>query len=117
MGSEHVSESIKGNNTTFPVLSAGTSVDSQARVNISLVNVDLVNTRTIQISLSSSKSSYTVSSAQVVTGPAKDSYNDFGQPEKVNIQVLPSANCTISGKSLSVTLPSKSVVMLSLVPQ
>jgi hypothetical protein len=31
--------------------------------------------------------------------------------------VLPSSNCTISGKSLSVTLPSKSVVMLSLVPQ
>jgi len=112
-----VSENIKGNNTTFPVLSAGTSVDSQARVNISLVNVDLVNTRTIQIALSSSQSSYTVSSAQVLTGPAKDSYNDFGQPEKVNTQALPSSHCTISGKSLSVTLPSKSVVMLSLEPQ
>jgi len=112
-----VSENIKGNNTTFPVISAGTSVDSQGRVNISLVNVDLVNTRTIQIALSSSQSSYTVSSAQILTGPAKDSYNDFGQSEKVNTQVLPASNCTISGKSLSVTLPAKSVVMLSLVPQ
>jgi len=112
-----VSENINGNNTTFPVISAGTSVDSQGRVNISLVNVDLVNTRAIQITISSSQSSYTVSSAQVLTGPAKDSYNDFGQPEKVNTQVLPASSCTISGKSLRVTLPSKSVVMLSLVAE
>jgi alpha-N-arabinofuranosidase len=112
-----VSENIKGNNTTFPVLSAGTTVDSQGRVNISLVNVDLANARTIQITLSSSQNSYAVSSAQVLTGPAKDSYNDFGQAEKVSPQGLAPSSCTISGKSLSVTLPPKSVVMLSLVPQ
>jgi alpha-N-arabinofuranosidase len=111
------SENITGNGQTFPVLSAGTTVDGQGRVNISLANVDLVNTRTIQVTLNSSKASYAVSTAQVITGPAKDSYNDFAQAEKVNIQTLPASSCSISGKSLRVTLPARSVVMLVLTPQ
>src|SRR5262249_49535060 len=80
------SESITGNGQTFPVLSAGTSVDDQGRVNISLANVDLASARTVKITITSSRSSYIVSTAQAITGPAKDSYNDYGQPEKVNIQ-------------------------------
>ena len=71
------SENITGNGQTFPVLSAGSSVDDQGRVNISLANVDLVNTRTIKVTINSSKSAYAVSTAQVITGPAKDSYNDY----------------------------------------
>jgi alpha-L-arabinofuranosidase len=109
-----VGENISGNNATFPVLSAGTTVDSSGNVNISLANVDLVNTRSIQIALNSSRAAYSVSSAQVVTGAAKDSVNDFGQPEQVHIQNLPSSNLSLCGKTLDVTLPSKSVVMLVL---
>ncbi len=59
----------------------------------------------------------TVTSAQIITGPAKDSFNDFNQAENVNIQALAASSCTISGKSLRVTLPSKSVAMLVLTPQ
>ncbi len=110
------SENITGNGQTFPVMSAGTTVDDQGRVNISLANVDLVNTRTIQVTINSSQSSYDVSTAQVITGPAKDSYNDYAQTEKVNIQTLDPSSCSISGKTLRVTLPSKSVVMLVLTP-
>jgi alpha-N-arabinofuranosidase len=110
------SENITGNGQTFPVLSAGSSVDDQGRVNISLANVDLVNTRTIKITINSSKTSYVVSTAQVVTGPAKDSTNDYAQTEKVNIQALGGSNCSISGNTLQVTLPSKSVAMLVLTP-
>lgn len=111
------SENITGNNSTFPVLSAGSTVDSAGHVNVSLVNVDLVNTRQVHITLNSSNASYSVSTAEVVTGTAKDSYNDFGQDEKVNIQTLPSSSYEICGKTLNVTLPSKSVVMLVLNPQ
>ena len=111
------SQSITGNNQTFPVLSAGATVDSLGHVNISLANLDLVNTRSIQITLTSSQAGYTVSTSQVITGPAKDSANDFNQPETVNIQALNPTNCNISGKSLRVTLPAKSVVMLVLTPQ
>ena len=111
------SENITGNGQTFPVLSAGATVDTLGHVNISLANVDLVNTRTIQINLTSARAGYTVSSAQIITGPAKDSFNDFNVPETVNIQTLAASNCMISGKSLRVTLPAKSVVMLVLTPQ
>jgi len=110
------SENITGNSQTFPVLSAGSSVDDQGRVNISLANVDLVNTRSIKVTINSSRSGYAVTAAQVITGPAKDSYNDYAQTEKVNIQTLPGSSCSISGKTLQVTLPSKSVVMLVLTP-
>jgi alpha-L-arabinofuranosidase len=111
------SENITGNGKTFPVLSSGTSVDDQGRVNVSLANVDLVNTRTIQVTINSSKTSYDVSTAQVITGPAKDSYNDYAQTEKVNIQSLDASQCSISGKTLQVTLPAKSVAMLILTPK
>jgi len=111
------SENISANNTNFPVLSAGTSVDNGGRVNISLANVDLQNSRTIDVTLNSSATSYVAATAQIITGPEKDSYNDFGQAEVVNIQTLPSSQCSISGKSLRVVLPPKSVVMVSVVPQ
>jgi alpha-N-arabinofuranosidase len=110
------SENITGNGQTFPVVSAGSTVDDQGRVNISLANVDLVNTHTVKITINSSQTGYIVSSAQVITGPAKDSYNDFGQTEKVNIQPLSGSSCSVSGKTVQVTLPSKSVAMLVLTP-
>jgi alpha-L-arabinofuranosidase len=55
-----------------------------------------------------------VSSAQVISGAQKDTYNDFGQPEAVNIQALDAAAYQACGKRLSVTLPAKSVAMLRL---
>jgi len=102
---------------TFPVLSSGATVDDTGGVNISLVNVDLVNTRSLDITLNSSTASYVVSSAQVITGAAKDSYNDFDQPEAVNAQPLAVSSYQACGRSISVTLPSKSVVMLRLDPR
>jgi alpha-N-arabinofuranosidase len=111
------SENIQGNNQSFHVLSSGATVDDTGGVNISLVNVDLVNPRSIDITLNSATTSYVLSSAQVITGAAKDSYNDFGQPEAVSSQPLAALNYTACGRSLSVTLPSKSVVMLRLDPQ
>jgi alpha-L-arabinofuranosidase len=111
------SEKISGNNTTFPVLSAGTTVDSSGQVNISLVNVDLTKTRSIQITLNSNRVAYTVSSAQVLSGAAKDTYNDFGKAEAINAQDFPAASYSICGKTLNVTLPAKSVVVLVLSPQ
>ncbi len=110
------SESIQGNGTSFAVLSSGATVDDTGGVNISLANVDLVNARSIDITLNSGMTSYVVSSAQVITGAAKDTYNDFGQAEAVNAQPLPASGYAACGQSLRVTLPSKSVVMLRLDP-
>ena len=80
--------------------------------------VVLVNSRSVQITLNdSSQNAYAVSTAQIVTGPQKDSYNDFGVAETVNVQILPATSYAICGKTLDVTLPPKSVVMLVLTPQ
>jgi len=110
------SEKISANNTSFPALSAGTTVDSAGHVNVSLANVDLTKTRSIQITLNSNRSGYSVSSAQFVTGAAKDTVNDFGKAEQVTLQDLPSSSYSLCGKTITVTLPAKSVVMLVLSP-
>jgi alpha-N-arabinofuranosidase len=108
------SENITGNGEDFPVLSSGTTVDADGGVNISLVNVDLNNSRTIDIQLDSDWASYGVSSAQIVSGDQKDTFNDFGQPEAVNIKSLDPSSYQACGRSLSITLPAKSVTMLRL---
>ena len=108
------SETINGNGRTFPVVTSGVTVNDDGQVHVSLVNVDLVNTRDVTITLDSVAAGYVVESAQVITGQAKDSFNDFGQGEAVNIQALPDANYEICAKKLKATLPSKSVVMLTL---
>jgi alpha-N-arabinofuranosidase len=110
------SQNIQGNNTSFPVLSSGATVDDTGGVNISLVNVDLVDSRSVDIKLNSDTTSYVVTGAQVITGDAKDAFNDFGEPERVNAQPLAASSFQACGRTLSVTLPSKSVVMFRLDP-
>jgi alpha-N-arabinofuranosidase len=111
------SEKITGNGKTFSVLSSGATVNDAGQVNINLVNVDPTKTRDVTITLTSSTASYALTQAEVITGPAKDSFNDFGQTETVNIQPLANTSYQACGKKVKVTLPSKSVVMLTLGPQ
>jgi alpha-L-arabinofuranosidase len=91
-------------------------VNDAGEVNVSLVNVDLMDSRAVTITLEGAASGYAVENAQVITGEAKDSHNDFGQAEEVSLQALPEASYAICGKKLEVTLPSKSIVMLGLKP-
>jgi alpha-N-arabinofuranosidase len=108
------SEHISANGASIPAISAGTSLDDTGAIHLSLVNVDLAGPRTLGVTISGGKDAYVITRAEIVTGEAKDTYNDFGQPEHVNIQKLAASSCTIAGKSLEVTLPAKSVVMLTL---
>jgi alpha-N-arabinofuranosidase len=107
-------ETITGNGQNVPVISVGTTVDAAGGVNVSLVNVDLTNSRTVDVTLDSDWAAYSVSNASVITGAQKDTFNDFGQPEAVNLQPLDAAAYQACGKSLSVTLPARSVTMLRL---
>ncbi|MEO7425029.1 MAG: alpha-L-arabinofuranosidase C-terminal domain-containing protein, partial [Fibrobacteria bacterium] len=109
-------QTVTGGGATMPALTAFASVDSIGIVNISFTNVDLTATRAATVALTSGKASYTVLSAEVVTGEAYTSFNDFGASEAVNIKPLAAANYSVTGKSLSVTLPTKSVVMIRLAP-
>lgn len=96
-----------------PALSAFASIDSLNNLNISLTNIDLVNSRTLQITLSTA-TTFSISQAQIVTGSTKNAYNNFGQPEQVNLQTFAASNYSMTGKTISITIPSKSVVMLRL---
>ncbi len=103
-------------NQTMPVLTLGATVDNSQYVNISFSNIDISYTRQITVTLTSDQSSYTVESAQVITGSAINSYNNFGTDESVNIQTLASSDYSMDTKTLTATLPSKSIVMFGLAP-
>jgi alpha-N-arabinofuranosidase len=111
------SEKITGNGKTFSVISSGATVNDTGQVHINLANVDLAKTHDVTVTLTSSTASYFISKAEVITGPAKDSFNDFGKAEVVNIQPLADASYQACGKKAKVTLPSKSIVMLTLEPR
>jgi alpha-L-arabinofuranosidase len=98
------------------VVGSGATVNDAGQVHINLTNVDLTKTRDVTITLTSSAAGYTLAKAQVITGPAKDSFNDFGKPEVVNIQPLDAASVSACGKKIKVTLPAKSIVGLTLDP-
>jgi alpha-L-arabinofuranosidase len=109
-------ETVSGGGTNLPAINAAASVDAGGFVNISFVNVDLTTTRKITVTLTSGKASYTVKSAEVLTGSAHTSFNDFGAAEQVNIKPLGASNYTMNGKTLTATLPAMSVVMFRLMP-
>lgn len=107
-------QTVKGNGATMPVLTACATVDKNQIVNLSFSNIDMSASRQVTATLTSSKSSYSVMSAEVITGTAINSFNDYGAAEQVNIKALEASNYSISGKTLTATLPSKSVVMFRL---
>jgi hypothetical protein len=64
----------------------------------------------VTITLTSSAGSCSLSKAEVITGLAKDSYDDFGKAENVSIKTLADTSYQACGKKVRVTLPSKSIV-------
>ena len=105
-------------NGNVPSGNAAATVDDNGIVNISITNVDLASTHDVTVTLTSDAEKYTVKSAEVVTGPALNSGNDFGKDEVVNIKTLDESNYSLEdeGKTLKVTMPTKSVVMVRLQP-
>lgn len=109
-------QSVTASGFTVPAVGASASVDAGGYVNISFTNCDLDATRQVTVSLTTSHPGFNVVSAEVVTGATYTTTNPFGGPEQVNIKTLAASSYSVSGKTLSVTLPSKSVVMIRLLP-
>jgi alpha-N-arabinofuranosidase len=101
---------------TMPLLTVGSTVDDNGRVNISVNNNDLTTDRKLAITISNDKVEYILDSAQIVTGNAMNSENPFGGAETVFIKDFPASNYTLSnsGKTLTATLPARSIVMFRL---
>jgi alpha-N-arabinofuranosidase len=96
---------------TLPSVSASASQDKEGRIHISLTNIDPHKNRSIEIDL---KGIDKLSNAtgEIITSPNMNDYNDFGQPEKVNIQKF--SSFSLQNNILKVDLPSKSVVTIEI---
>ncbi len=106
-----------GNLGGVSLMSAGTTVDTLGHVNVSISNIDTVKSDTVHINLTAGGSSYSITNAQIITGPAKNSYNDFDSTEKVNIQTLAATNYSMStGTTATVIMPKMSIIMLQFSP-
>lgn len=100
---------------TCNAVSAAATVNSSNEIYISLTNIDLTATRTVTITLTNTTADPAVGLAQIVTGPAKNSYNNYGATETVNVQPFAAANYSKTGtRTYSVNLPARSIVMLGL---
>jgi alpha-N-arabinofuranosidase len=94
----------------IPAVNAAAVRDTAGQVHVALVNLD--PNRPVPVSARLSGLGATSVSGQVLTAPAMDAVNSFDQPDRV--APAPFAGAAISGDTLTVTLPPKSVVMLSL---
>lgn len=110
------SQMINGGGRNMPVLSTGATVNEDGEVHLSIANVDLVESRSLTTTFASDKLGYVVESAEIITGAAKDTFNDFGQAERINIKPFAEDGYDICGKKLKVEVPAKSIVMLKLKP-
>jgi alpha-N-arabinofuranosidase len=109
-------EKISRSGKNLQAVTSFASVDSEDVVSISFSNVDKDAEKSVTVSLNSNIASYTVKSAEVITGPTIASANEYNQAEQIFIKPLDSNKYNLNGKQLSVTLPSKSVAMIRLQP-
>jgi alpha-N-arabinofuranosidase len=107
---------FENTNGSTPMGNAAATVDADGYVNVSLVNNDLSATRQVVVTLTSSHAGFKVTSAEKVTGATYTSTNPFGGAEQVNITPLDASAYNVSGKTLTVTMPKISVVMIRLFP-
>jgi alpha-N-arabinofuranosidase len=96
-------------NEKIPALNVSASKDSTGALNISLVNLDPSKSISIQTTLDGA---WKAVSGRILTSANLTDINTFEQPMKVFVK--PFNGAKLSGKSLSVELPAKSVVTLQL---
>ena len=94
----------------MPAVSASAARDKAGHVHVALANLDPNEPATVSAKLAGLSASAV--SGRVITASAMDAINSFDQPNAVVPQNFTGA--TLSGDTLSATLPPKSVVVLEL---
>ncbi|HEY1020707.1 MAG TPA: alpha-L-arabinofuranosidase C-terminal domain-containing protein, partial [Flavisolibacter sp.] len=92
----------------LPAISASASKDKNGAVHISLVNIDASKSKEISIALDNIAGSSV--SGRILKGESLQAHNTFAQPNKIKPEAFIGA--ALSGKTLKVTLPPFSVVVL-----
>ncbi len=98
---------------SLPAVSASASRDREGKIHVTFANVDPNKTRTVMAELRG----VAVASVTglVLTAGAMNAHNTFEKPDAVKPAVFQGAK--LSGSTLLVALPAKSVVALELTPQ
>ncbi len=96
---------------TIPAVNASASKDKKGKIHISLSNSNPNHAVDMTIELRGTEKLSKVNGT-IITAPSMNAYNDFGKPEKVNIQ--PFSDFKWNKDDLTVSLPSKSVVTLEI---
>ena len=108
---ETTCEAYKNNEEEVPALSVSASKDDEGIINVTVANVDPNQSKVTIVQLANGEK-FEIQSAQIITADEMNSYNDFDQEEKVNMQTFD--DYKIKGSDLTATLPSKSVVHLAI---
>ena len=95
---------------TIPAVSASASRDADNKVHVSFANCDPKQDIVVDCKLAGLQAKAV--SGRVLTAAALDAHNTFAQPDAVKPSAFNGAQ--LSGESLKVTLPAKSVVILEL---
>jgi len=98
------------NEWTMPAVSASAVRDTAGQIHVGLANLDPNKPTTVSTTLAGITA--TGVSGRVITAPAMTAINTFDQPNTVVPQAFSGAQ--VSGNTLTVTLPPKSVVVLDL---
>ncbi|HMB89651.1 MAG TPA: alpha-L-arabinofuranosidase C-terminal domain-containing protein [Rhodothermales bacterium] len=95
---------------SIPALSASASKDSTGTIHLTLVNLDPHQERTIQTTLHGQEVSSVT--GRVLTATAMNAHNTFDQPD--HVQPADFKRATLQGDQLTIRLPSKSIVALTI---
>ncbi|MBN1129692.1 MAG: hypothetical protein JXA71_11930, partial [Chitinispirillaceae bacterium] len=106
---------VTANNQEVPLVNASASVDNTRKLHISLCNTHVSAAQSVVVTLVNSPG-YATCTGTVINGPAYNSYNDYNGVEPVNIKTFAATNFSLSGSTLTVSLPAHSVVTLELTP-
>jgi alpha-L-arabinofuranosidase len=95
---------------SIPALSASASRNSDGRIHVTMTNMDPNRPRTVNASLRGQRASRV--SGRILTANEMNAHNSFEQPNRVRPAAFDGAR--ISGETLTVQLPPKSIVVLEL---
>lgn len=103
-------DSTKADNYTIPLVSATASKDSKGVIHISLSNIDLKNTKEVRINLFGIHAKKI--SGEILTSKNISDHNTFENPNAITPKMFNDAK--LDKGVLTVKLPSKSIVILTL---
>ncbi|MDZ7342858.1 MAG: alpha-N-arabinofuranosidase, partial [candidate division KSB1 bacterium] len=104
-------ENYSHGGNSIPAVSASASKDKNGLIHITLSNCNPNRALTVTCELRGIKQAK-FKRGEIITGERMNSFNDFGQPEQVNIKSF--SEVKIRDNVLTIQLPAKSVVMVEL---